>query len=443
MLLVGGGRLVTRDPQRPFLEDGGVLCDGGLVREVGSTGDLRGRYPDVPFLDASGGVIHPGFINAHMHCYSALVRGFGGKGGEPASTFLEVLQRLWWRLDKALTLEDVNVSGLVCLVEAIRCGCTTLLDHHASPRAIPGSLFALGEAVRESGLSACLCYEVSDRDGEEAARQGIRENQEWIHHVARDRDPRLGATFGLHASLTLSDATLARCADAEGSVPWGFHVHVAEGPEDEAQCRREHGISVLERFSRFGLLGPQSLAIHCIHVDEREREILRETGTGVVHNPESNMGNAVGLAPVLGMLAQGIPVGLGTDGYVSDLLRSYALANALAKHGAGDPNAGWAEVPRMLFEHNGTLADRFFPVRRGRLTPGFAADLVVLDYDPPTPLTDRNVNGHLLFGPAAGRVRHTVASGEVLLEDRRLTRLDEREIAARARECALRVWERF
>ena len=172
--------------------------------------------------------------------------------------------------------EDAQTQ--VCLLEALRCGCTTLLDHHASPRAIPGSLFALGEAVRESGLSACLCYEVSDRDGEEAARQGIRENQEWIHHVARDRDPRLGATFGLHASLTLSDATLERCAEAEGSVPWGFHVHVAEGPEDEAQCRREHGISVLERFSRFGLLGPQSLAIHCIHVDEREREILRETG---------------------------------------------------------------------------------------------------------------------------------------------------------------------
>ena len=441
MLLVGNGRLVTRDPERPYLEDGGVLCDGGTVREVGPTAELRGRHPEASFLDARGGLIHPGFVNAHMHCYSALVRGFGGKGGEPASDFVQVLERLWWRLDKALTLEDVKVSAQVCLLEALRCGCTTLLDHHASPRAIPGSLFALAEAVEESGLSACLCYEVSDRDGPQAAREGIRENVAFLEHAGKGGNPRIAGTFGLHASLTLSDETLDACSSACDYQ--GFHVHVAEGPTDETECRRLHGLSILERFRRFGLLGPKSLAVHCIHVDREEVGILKDTRTAVVHNPESNMGNAVGAAKVLDLMEAGVLVGLGTDGYVSDMLRSYALGNALVKHASGHPNRGWTEVPKMLFQNNGEIADRYFPLRRGVLAPGWAADLAVLDYDPPTPLSERNVDGHLLFGPLSGRVVHTVAGGQVLYRDRAFTVLDEGRILARARECASRVWSRF
>ena len=218
---------------------------------------------------------------------------------------------------------------------------------------------------------------------------------------------------------------------------------MAEGPTDETECRRLHGLSILERFRRFGLLGPKSLAVHCIHVDREEVGILKDTRTAVVHNPESNMGNAVGAARVLDLMEAGVLVGLGTDGYVSDMLRSYVLGNALVKHASGHPNRGWAEVPKMLFQNNGEIADRYFPLRRGVLAPGWAADLAVLDYAPPTPLSERNVDGHLLFGPLSGRVVHTVAGGQVLYRDRAFTVLDEGRILARARECASRVWSRF
>jgi putative selenium metabolism protein SsnA len=443
MLLIGNGNLVTRDPANPFLPDGCVAAEGPRIVEVGPTEALRDRHPGAEFLDARGGLIHPGFINAHMHFYSAFSRGFGGKGDTPpAKSFTEVLERLWWRLDKALTPEDVRYSALVGLVEAIRRGCTTLIDHHASPHAVPGSLFEIAEAARRAGLACCLSYEVSDRDGEEIRDQGIRENRDFFRHAGAAGDPLLAATFGLHASMTLSDRTLALCAEA-GAAEAGVHVHVAEGPEDEPDSERKYGMRILERFRRFGLLGRRSLAIHCIHVNEAEREILAETGTAVVHNPESNMGNAVGAAPIREMLDRGIPVGLGTDGYVSDMLRAYAMANALRKHASGDPNAAWEEIPRMLFENNRLIADRYFSLPRGRLAPGCAADLAVLDYRPPTDLSDRNVNGHLLFGPGAGCVAATVCAGRVLMRDRELVGLDEAEIAAKARECARRVWARF
>ncbi|WP_164925105.1 putative aminohydrolase SsnA [Thermanaerovibrio acidaminovorans] len=441
MLLVGNGAVITRDPSRPFIRDGAVLCDGGLIREVGTWADLGARYPEAQFLDAKGGLIHPGLINAHMHYYSALVRGFGGKGGEPAADFVQVLERLWWRLDKALTLEDVKVSAQVCLLEAIRCGCTCMLDHHASPNAITGSLFAIAEAVEEMGLSACLCYEVSDRDGEDKALEGIRENRDFIQHASKGDGRRMAGTFGLHASLTLSDKTLDMCASS-GDYQ-GFHVHVAEGQTDEPLCRERHGLSIVDRFRRFGLLGPKSMAIHCIHVDQEEMEILKDTRTAVVHNPESNMGNAVGAAKVLEMNRMGILMGLGTDGYVCDMLRSYAMANALVKHSAGHPNVGWGEIPTMLFQRNYEIANRYFSVNRGMLKEGWAADLVVFDYDPPTPLSDANVNGHLLFGPLTGHVVHTVADGKVLYKDRAFTSVDPKAIMARARELAVKVWERF
>jgi putative selenium metabolism protein SsnA len=441
MLLIGNGIVITRDADNPFLRDGCVAALGETIVGVGGTREMREKYPDARFLDARGGLIMPGFINAHMHYYSAFSRGFPGKG-PGGRNFIEVLERLWWRLDKALTLDDVYYSALVCMADCIKNGTTTVIDHHASPNAVTGSLFRIADASREAGIRSCLCYEVSDRDGLETARQGIAENAAFIKYAAEDKTGLLAGMFGLHASMTLSDATLEACAESGGAES-GYHVHVAEGLADEDDSALKHGKRVVPRFRDFGMLGRRSIAVHCVHVDEDEKEILRESGAAVVMNPESNMGNAVGCCPALDMCSKGILVGLGTDGYVSDMLQSFKMANAILKHDSKRPDAAWAEVPAMLFSNNAQIAGRYFSVPIGRLAPGCSADVIVLSYLPPTELDGENINGHLLFGASGRSVTATVARGRVLMEDGKLTELDEAEIYAKAREHAKKVWERF
>jgi putative selenium metabolism protein SsnA len=380
-------------------------------------------------------------INTHMHLYSTFARGMALKD-PPPTNFLEILERLWWRLDKALSLEDVYYSALLPLIECIKCGTTTILDHHASPRAVRGSLDAIAKAVEETGVRTCLAYEVSDRDGPEVARKGIEENVEAIKKY-RNRGGLLSATFGLHASFTLSDETLALCREAAEELDCGFHIHVAEGIQDVEDALERSGKRVVERLADKGILGPRTIAAHCVHVTEREIGILRDTGTMVVHNPESNMGNAVGCAPVGEMLAAGVIVGLGTDGYTCDMFESLKVANVLRKFISGDPSAGWQEIPTMVFTNNTRILQTFYPKPLGRLIPGAYADIILVDYEPPTPLTAENWYGHLLFGFHGGRVDTTIIGGKILMRNRQLLHLDEAAIAARARKLAQKVWERF
>ncbi|MDN5344842.1 MAG: hypothetical protein PWQ18_954 [Clostridia bacterium] len=441
MLLIGNGRLLSLVPENPYREDGAVAIDGDLIVATGSTAELKQRYPEAEWLDARGMVIMPGMTNTHMHLYSTFARGMALKDAPPAN-FLEILQRFWWRLDKALTLEDVYYSALLPLIDCLKSGTTTILDHHASPHAVRGSLEMIARAALETGVRTCLAYEVSDRDGEAVMRQGIEENVEAIAKY-RGREGILSATFGLHASFTLSDATLAACREAAGEVGSGFHIHVAEGIQDVEDALEREGKRVVERLYDHGILGPDTIAAHCVHVTEREIAILKDTGTLVVHNPESNMGNAVGCAPVGDMLAAGVTVGLGTDGYTSDMFESLKTANVLRKLVSGDTNAGWSEVPAMAFDNNRRILARFFPHPVGRLEAGAYADVILVDYQAPTPLSGDNWFGHLLFGFNAGLVDTTIVGGRVLMRGGQLRHLDEAAIAAKARELAARVWERF
>jgi len=442
MILVGNGQLITRDDSNPFIRDGCIAISGSAVSMVGTTADLRNKYSGAEFIDAKGGLIMPGFVNAHMHFYSTFSRGMTPPG-EPAKNFKEVLERLWWKLDKALMLKDIYYSALTALVDCIRCGCTTVIDHHASPSNISGSLSEIAKAAMEAGIRSSLCYEVSDRDGQKAAYEGIKENIAFIDWTAKENDPMISAKFGLHASFTLSDRTLEKCLELTGNRNAGYHVHIAEGPADEEDSMLKHGKRIVERFRDLGITGRKSIFVHCVHINNAEKEIIKETDTAVVHNPESNMGNAVGTADVADMLRDGLLVGLGTDGYTSDMIQAYRVGSALCRHVSGNPDAGWTELPKMLFENNIHIAERCFPVRLGRLAPGYAADVIVMDYIPPSPLNSRNINGHLLFGASGRNVVTTVANGKVLMRDRKLTGLDRELIFAKARECASEVWKRL
>lgn len=441
-MLIIHARLATLGSEPRLIDDGALLIQGRRITALGTTADLATRFPDVDRWDAGGQLVLPASICAHTHFYGAFSRGMGIPG-QPPETFPQILERLWWRLDKALTLEDVRYSALICLVDAVRHGTTTLIDHHASPNAIEGSLDVIAEAVQSAGLRASLCYEVTDRDGPERAQAGIEENLRFAKEASDDAQ--LAASFGLHASLTLSDETLADCVAAAEEVGLGFHVHVAEGVSDQEDSLRRSGKRVVHRLSDAGILGPQTIAVHCVHVDESEIERLAEIGTWVTHQPRSNMNNAVGVAPVERMLEEGVNVGLGNDGFSNQMFAEMKAAYFLHKLGQRDPQAMPGNVVMDLaYGNNAQLAQVFWPDQQlGELSEGAMADLVLMNYHPTTPLTAENLPWHILFGVEASMITSTVCAGRVLMRDRKLLTLDETAITARSRELAAEVWSRL
>ncbi len=442
--LIGHARIATLGREPRLLEDGALLIEEGRIAALGPTAEISTRHPGVEWWDADGQLLLPASICAHTHFYGAFARGMAIPGEAPRN-FPQILERLWWRLDKALTPEDVRYSALVCLLDAVRHGTTTLVDHHASPNAIEGSLDVIAEAVRQAGVRAALCYEVTDRDGPERARAGIAENVRFARALAEHPHPLLAASFGLHASLTLSDETLAECVSAAGPLGLGFHVHVAEDRADQEDALRRSGKRVVHRFHEAGILGPRTLACHCVHLDESEIRVLAETGTWVTHQPRSNMNNAVGVAPVEAMLRAGVRVGLGNDGFSNQMLAEMKAAYLVHKLAQGDPRAMPGDlVMRLAYDHNAELVRIFWPdLILGKIRPGASADFVLLDYHPTTPLTAGNLPWHLLFGVEASAITATVCAGRVLMRDRRLLTLDEEEITARSRELAAQLWRRI
>ncbi|WP_031368391.1 putative aminohydrolase SsnA, partial [Clostridium botulinum] len=374
--------------------------------------------------------------------YSTFARGMANDS-PPAKSLCDILTGLWWRLDKVLTLEDVYYSAAVPMIDQIKNGVTTVFDHHASAHAVKGSLFKIAEAAEAMGIRSNLCYETSDRDGEKIAQEGINENVEFIKHCNAKNDDMIKGMFGLHASMTISDKTLEKCVDAVKGLNTGFHVHCGEGIEDLEDSKKKYGKGIIERWNDAGVLCDKTIAVHCIYVSDEEMDMLKEKNTIVVHNPESNMGNAVGVSPVLKMYKKGILLGLGTDGYTSDIIESYKVANIIHKHATSDSTVAWTEIPEMLFENNGKITERFIDGKVGVLKEGALADIIVVDYNPPTPINENNINSHILFGINGRHVDTTIINGKVLMEDRKLLHVDEERVMARSRELAKEVWKRF
>lgn len=434
------------------IDDGAVFVDdAGKVAALGPSADLLASHAGADeTLDLGGRVVLPGQINAHMHLYSTLARGMAPLPGTPASDFVGVLEQLWWPLDRALDEDSVYASALFGLLDCVRAGVTTVIDHHASEGWVRGSLDVVAQAARDVGVRICTCFEVTDRDGPEVSQAGLDENAAFGAAVARD--PWLlggvasrAATLGLHASMTLEDVTLerARALLEQGTLP-GVHVHVAEDKADPADSLKRSGVRVVERLSRAGLLGPRSIAVHAIWVEDHEVELLAQSETLVVTNPSSNMNNGVGRCDTARLLAGGVRVAVGTDGMHGDVLGELAQTYLVRRDSARDPRVGFDEAA-VLWANNRAVADAFFPgAQLGTLRVGGPADLSVLDYDPWTPLSSDNLLGHVLYGGLGARVRDVLCGGRWVLRDRDFPHLtgDLSERSERARATARALWER-
>jgi len=442
-MIIWNGNIVTWTEPNQILEGHEILIQDGLIKAIEPEPVLSQLHPEEEVLDAQGQLIMPGNICAHTHFYGAFSRGMAIPGEAPKN-FYEILASLWWKLDKALDEDGVRYSALTLLIDAIKYGTTTIIDHHASPNFIDGSLDVVYDAVKASGLRSSLCYEVTDRDGQERALAGIRENVRFIERVEQGEvSPMVKAHFGLHASLTVSDETLEQCV-IENNGRAGFHVHAAEGIVDQEDSLAKHGQRVVERFSDRKVLDEKSILAHGVHLSENEIDLLAQSKSWLTHQPRSNMNNAVGVAPVEKLLQRGVNLCLGNDGFSNAMWQEWFFAYLLQKDHLGDPQAmnGYGVI-KIAVNNNSRLATQIWEgLRVGTIEVGAAADIIFVDYHAITPLNAGNLPWHILFGFRDGMVTMTMSGGKVLMKDRKLLFFDEKEIATKSREIAASTWAR-
>lgn len=433
-MIIRNARIFTNDQENNYYDPGFIQVEDGLITQVGV-----GEGPDDPeVIDAKGKILMPGLINLHNHIYSALARGVYLPKHNPTN-FLEILEGMWWNLDQNLDNSLVALSARATYYECIKNGVTTIFDHHASFSDVLGSLDAIAKESRQAGIRSCLCFEVTDRYGKQKSTESLEENFRFIEEVRQDGRDDLRALFGLHASFTLEDETLEELAER---LPQdiGTHFHLSEGIDDELHAK-EKGTTPLKRLIKHGLVRPNSLAIHGIHMGDEDFPLLKDAGAAVIHNPQSNMGNAVGYCPVLKFLDHGIQVGLGTDGYTQDMIETARIAALMMRHENRNPRTGWVEPYDMLLKTNAELATKHFGVRLGRLEEGAGADLILLDYVPYTPFNANNLSGHMHFGMNGAMVTDTMAKGQWLMQDRKVLTIDEQDLVAKATKAAQGLWE--
>lgn len=438
-LLIRNARIVDPSSHGSVVDNGWLLVRDGLIAGLGP-GDAPRQTSDRTEVDAAGMTLLPGLLNTHMHLYSMYSRGIAT--GRLSRRFIDVLQDLWWRLDRSLLKDACWMSAMFSGMDCLRCGTTTIVDHHASPNYIQGSLSTLSQALSTLGLRHVLSYEITDRNGVQGAIDGIEENLRFYDEVS-GRGGLASGMVGLHASFTLSDATLERLRRAVGSRTPGYHIHVAEGAVDEEDSLERYNKRVVRRLHDAGLLGERSLAVHCVSTDEEERTLLAESHTPVVINTMSNMNNAVGLPAVREMLAAGIEVGIGTDGYTANMFEAFRNTLVALRHKYGDPAGFWNDVQTAQFDTNAEIATRCTGHHVGRLVQGAAADFMLVDYASPTPFTAENAFGHVFFGISADLVDTVVVDGRVVVQGHRVLSVDRTILERESRKVATSVWDAF
>ncbi len=425
------------------IPDGYVLIKDNLIVAIGKSNELTNSPTHKLTIDAGGRIVMPGFINPHMHLYSQFARGMAVP---KMRSFLEILESLWWRLDRILKEEDIYLSAVLGTIEAIKSGVTTVIDHHASYGSIKGSLSAIAEALSEIGMRGAFCYEVSDRDGEKRRDQAINENLDFLSEVSEKRVSQnylFRGMFGLHASFTLSQATIKKVIKANGDYNAPYHIHVAEGIEDLEDAKSRYNTSVVKRLYDEGILTAGTIAAHCIHINDVDIDLLKKSGTFVVHNPVSNMNNAVGRAPYLKLCKAEIPVGIGTDGMSAGISADVKAASVVHKENVSDPQAGWNEVKESALKVNPQIASNLFGQELGVLKKGSPADIIITDYIPYTEISAENYWAHVLFGVINSSVHTTIVNGRILMEDHKLKTIDESAVTKEAVRLSRDIWRRF
>jgi putative selenium metabolism protein SsnA len=443
-MIIINGKIITWGSPNEILEDKAILINGDKIVKIDDQKNFLNENNEETILDAKGQFVMPGLICAHTHFYGAYSRGLAIPGEAPGD-FPEILSKLWWSLDKALDEKSIESSAWMCIIDAIKHGTTTLFDHHASPNQIQDSLDIIADVVDFSGIRASLCYEVTDRDGAAKSEAGIKENLRFLKRIksGNNLNGRLAGTFGLHASLTLSEDTLEKCREQNPSDT-GFHIHVAEDIVDQYDSIKKCGKRVVDRLKEHQILGENTIVAHAVHVDSKEISLLAASQTWVSHLPRSNMNNAVGIGNIESMQRAGIKICLGNDGFSNTMWDEWKTAYLVHKLVNADPRRmnGYNVVDMAIYQ-NSALASSQFGIPIGVIKPGAQADLIFVDYRPFTPITSGNLPWHILFGMQHSMVVTTIISGKIVMENKEFRYIDEEKIVADAMQQSKGVWERY
>ena len=418
---------VVADGVSTFIEDGALLIEGGKIAKIGRTEDFANL--DAEYIDVGGRIVMPAFLNGHHHLYSALATGISPVG--EIHNFVDILENLWWRLDKILDEETVYISALVGIIDSVKCGVTTIFDHHASMNFVSSSLDVIAEAFKIAGVKGLLCFETSDRMGEDEVEKHIEENLRF--YGKHEHSKNIKGAFGLHANFTLSERTLEKIAERKPeNMP--IHIHCGEDIFDFDYCRNLGYSGPVDRLEKFGLLDSNSLLAHCVNLSERDYELIRKIQPIVITNPESNANNRVGKMnrEKIGRYI------LGTDGMSGDIIASlrslYLLGDGIGEN--------FDELGDVLFANRYEVQRKFF-LGTGEFRVGASADIAVLDYIPITPINRENLLGHLIFGAKTARTFLTMSSGNILYRSGEIKFVDEQEIIARAKVLAKKLVDKF
>ena len=433
-------RIFTMDKEGKVYDNGYIKVSKGKILAIGNCDDLTCQELEAgECVDCKNKIAMPGMITTHAHFYGTFARGM--QLSQPICNWQQMLTHMWWKFDKKLTFDQCYYSAMLGLIDGLKSGTTTFFDHQASPNATDGVLDILEKAVRQAGARACLSYEVSDRDGTEHRDSGIRENERFIKKTQNAEDSQISALFGMHAGYSLSRETLEQCAQTGKELDCGFHVHIAESEADVAESYRLYDMHVMERMYKAGILGEQTIAAHCVHLGPEQWELLQKTGTTAAYNVQSNTNNAVGICPAVSMLDHGVNVALGGDGYTYDLYQELGFGVIMQRIREKDPRVFSGEqIRRFAFENPGNLGKRLFGVQLGMLEPGAAADIVLVDYQEPTPITGSNFLSHMTSA-FSGKVTDVIVNGKTVVRDRHCTQIDEEKILAECKVQADQLWK--
>lgn len=439
-LLIKNGLVVTMDKDRRIIADGSVAVDEGRIVSVKRGGSGKGKPEEV--IDARGKIVMPGLICSHTHLYGMLLRGAPLKI-EPPSDFSQILQRVWWPMDEAMTKEDAHASALISCLEFIKTGTTLFADTFSGPNAISGVLDKIAAAVEQSGMRGIISFEATERHTHAEGSKGIKENERFILKTKKERMHRVQGMFSIHASFTVSDELLRYARELTSRYKVPLTIHASEGLVDLYHNYERFGKRTIERLRDAELLGPDVVLAHCVHVNDNELAIIKKTGTKVAHNPMSNMLNAVGVAPVVKMLSMGIPVGLGNDGYVFDGFENMRAAFLLHKLALGDPKV---ISPMVALEMATIRGAELYGLENelGSIESGKLADIIIVDPKrAPTPVRPESVVGHLVNTVNGDDVETVIVGGNILMRDKKMLSMEEEEAIKVSRKSAEKLWQKL